>query len=275
MILIMTKNELNERAAELLAKKGETIEYYPPFNFETAKNDDTLIVLDLCADGDFQGFDPENFGKKLVSRGLPKSVKKVLLMVSDIWIKADISSPRDIETFAKNMENELYHAYYNVEVQCLYPTSGSTILVPPSDTNKNWEIYKIPSINYEPPQSLPNGPHSITEIKEKELIATTADIREWFCNGSYPYVSAITRDPHPALALFAIKAAREAAAKAKADQQQLPPPSQKAYVEDLSRLPESERLNTLKTFAQEIESLGIKLSVASTASSPSPTTPAK
>jgi hypothetical protein len=260
MIIVMTRNEANDKAAKLLAFKDEVICHYPFFNLDEATTDDTLILIDLSADGQFQDFDPKDLSIALISKGLPKSIKKILLMVSDISPSVGELHNKSILDFAEGIEKTLYSKYYSVQVHCLSNhIFGSMLIIPPSDENPNWEIYKL---NYNlSKQSLTNGPESIAEIKEKTLIGSTPNIREWLSDKKN--VSVISRPPHPAIALFAAKSRREEILEKQTvlNIQEMPA-SQVTYIKELSHLQPVERLKVLESFAKEVEKLGISLSVS-------------
>ena len=98
MIIVTTPNKMNCETAEFFQT---LIQYYPDMNLNVADGD-TLFVLDLNYNGDFQRhLSPDLFVEQLIKKGLPVHIKNIDLIVSDI------NPQKKLSVFAQEMVNYL------------------------------------------------------------------------------------------------------------------------------------------------------------------------
>jgi hypothetical protein len=143
MIIIMQNNQLNKEAAKLLAKKdndGNIIEPIQKMYEVDFKNitDDTLTILDITGDGNFQKDYPGKvLAMMLLERNLPTSIKKIQIIVSDVDWKEN-----PVVCVGREMSNYLQHEGRAVDVYTYNEVSVGPTCISLDKDKKEWKIEK-------------------------------------------------------------------------------------------------------------------------------------
>jgi len=159
MIIQMMETDLNRRAAEAMqqGKAKQGIQYYPQIDLSDVR-DEELTIIDLEADGEFQKkLSPERFAAFLVKKRLGSTVKKINLIVSDVY-----PFESALFTFAAECHQALLALEKNISVCVVSDLNQAlTLVCPPDHLNKKWQVFGVSSANY------------MADIAGKKLSTTT------------------------------------------------------------------------------------------------------
>ena len=191
MIIIMGSSEsdleINQRVAELFKNHGPVIQYSSSLmDLKPFEGDNTLILLDVSGKTCILHYGADDVARELIKQGLPKSVTKILLVVSDVPDHARWGFQRTLSKSADTMADTLAWAGYQTQVHCL-DNGGAYIkfLIPPDQNNNEWQIYRL---NSSPETSAPDL-ESLKREPNKEKVATTLDILAYLNDPQKAYIT--------------------------------------------------------------------------------------
>ncbi len=172
MILLMNNDPLNKTAAKWLVKDKESIQSYFLCRFDNI-NDDTLTLIDLTANGNFQEmYDGELFADKLVKRGMPASITTINLILSVF------SDKDDVGIFAQKLIYKLKKEYgIIVKVHVAADIDYNNFLLVPPISDDKWRVYTITNANIA--RIKPYDFDKLYQMPEKQLLWEGSDIYTW------------------------------------------------------------------------------------------------
>ena len=144
--------------------------------------DDTVFFIYLGGVITQQSLPPKAFAEHLIEAGMPKTVRKIYVIMSDID-----PANRPLFSFASTVARILSVEGYNLTVYApIDPQYSITVVVPPEDNAGAWKVYGIRRSDAKVVnEAMLFAHHSVSQnstrlaCKEKELIYTGKDIREW------------------------------------------------------------------------------------------------
>jgi hypothetical protein len=141
MILLWASNEPTIRVAEILAKscypereiQCDNQKYFRGHDFTI------LTIMDLSADGTFQELmEPKAYAEDLIKKGLPESVTRICLLVSDTQFKKSLAA------FSKSLAVALGNKGRTIKVHYVSKLNADyTLIVPPVNPTDDWSVFAI------------------------------------------------------------------------------------------------------------------------------------
>ncbi|MGV3740126.1 MAG: hypothetical protein ACO1N3_02385 [Gammaproteobacteria bacterium] len=159
MIIYCSKSAQNRCAIKALVAEQpqQTFYFHDDFVFSSNESNETLILLDLSANGLVQNFiSPEVIAEKLKNTNILNHIKDIRIMISDIIPEQPIS------VFAWELSKEILELDSNLSIEIFYigKTSDTPLLISPPEEGKNdWKIYNLPvgrSVSLEIPTEIQN-----------------------------------------------------------------------------------------------------------------------
>jgi hypothetical protein len=136
----MSQDELTTKAATLLSESVNPKREVQFDDEHSFKGDfDCLTVMDLSADGTFQELiEPKEFARILLKKGLPETVERICLLISDTQLKHSLA------VFSKRLAVELENRGRYIKVNYVSELNAYyTLVVSPSNNKDNWKVYAI------------------------------------------------------------------------------------------------------------------------------------
>ena len=193
MIIIMGDPKIHEGIVKLFKDMGPAIQYcstlmdLKPFEGHT-----TLILLDTSGKPTVLSVGADRFTRNLIEHGLPKSVTKILLVMSCNPEYYSWGSDSKLYESADIMAKQLANGFYHTQVHCLNNSdNGPRFLVPPDDQNKEWQIYQI----HDSSETHYTDLASLKEEPNKERIDTTPDILAYLNDPKKAYITKVPKNP--------------------------------------------------------------------------------
>ena len=172
MIIVTTPNKMNCETAEFFQT---LIQYYPDMNLNVADGD-TLFVLDLNYNGDFQRhLSPDLFVEQLIKKGLPVHIKNIDLIVSDI------NPQKKLSVFAQEMVNYLNKKNHERAMTVHVITDLNykiTMIDPPKADSSLWKVYGFKKLIFIPSKNE-EAYRALLKEQSKILLWEGADITQW------------------------------------------------------------------------------------------------
>lgn len=172
MIIVTTPNKMNCETAEFFQT---LIQYYPDMNLNVADGD-TLFVLDLNYNGDFQRhLSPDLFVEQLIKKGLPEHIKNIDFIVSDI------NPQKKLSVFAQEMVNYLNKKHHERAMTIHVITDLNykiTMIDPPKADSSLWKVYGFKKLIFIPSKNE-EAYRALLKEQSKILLWEGADITQW------------------------------------------------------------------------------------------------
>lgn len=143
MIIYFSKNEQNQCAIKaLIAEQPQQVFYYhDEFVFSSSESNETLILLDLSANGLVQSLiSPEIIAEKLNDAHILNHIKDIRILISDIITEQPIS------VFSWELSKAILELDSNLSIAIYYIGTMRDIpllIAPPEETEVNWKIYNL------------------------------------------------------------------------------------------------------------------------------------
>ncbi|MHB1949429.1 MAG: hypothetical protein ACYCQI_15105 [Gammaproteobacteria bacterium] len=175
MLIIMRDSKINQRSAEIIAKKYglDTHIYRYPFDeFFTGNRNEPIVVIDLDADGHFQHtFVPEFFATRMSVRNMFDEINDIYLLVSNITLD------KSLKVFATKLSNDiLKKTQKKITIHIPVDFHHFGILVVPPENDEHWKVYGLNSNDLRVSNlSL----DVLAQTKNKTLIWEGDDILQW------------------------------------------------------------------------------------------------
>ena len=147
MIIKFRNNQINQRAIDsLLSERPQEVFDYHDFpediDFSLNEADDTLILLDLTANGVVQSLlAPEIIVEELSDHGFLSHVKEIKILISDTL------SSQPISVFSWELCQKLIEFKHGSSISITYVgenDGSSTLIEPPIDSDPNWIVHVLP-----------------------------------------------------------------------------------------------------------------------------------
>jgi hypothetical protein len=135
MIILMAREPINKQAAAAI---NEEYQSYGNLNLSNMAGD-TLYIVDLRADGNFQKLShPKQMAKKLIHANLPTYVKNIHLIVSDIV------PGKSLLTYAIDLAKALKFHIPEIEVKVpAHIAHGATLICLPAAPENQWKVLDL------------------------------------------------------------------------------------------------------------------------------------
>ncbi len=166
MLILMNKNENNQKAAEYLQK------------IHADADDKRYFVIDIEQHFFKKNITPEEYAANLIESGLPDSIQDIYLLTSEI------TQDHFMAVFAHHLARcfaEFHHRTINIHIPS-YLSCEITLIVPPIENQ--WKIYGINR------SDLTHAELSFATIfaeKNKNLIWEGSDLLEWMNDPQQTY----------------------------------------------------------------------------------------
>ena len=179
-MIITRNNKISMFAANLLAKPNEIIQEDGGFDFNLPEdiNDDTLTIIDLTGDSEFQeAYHGKSLAEWLRKAGMTNRVRHIELIVSDVCQPNSL-----LEVLYQDLHDYLdLTGHKNIEAHASFAKGCRGSFIIPNPTTNNWNLYSIPaSVTYQYPKGYkPTTENLLRDFKDQLKLEIITNMRGW------------------------------------------------------------------------------------------------
>ena len=168
MIITFSYDINTKKASEIIASehKQSVLDYFGlPTDMVCDPSDNTLILLDLSADGKTQSsIEPWLIVEDLYTNNLLRHITSIQIIMSDV------SPSMPITGFAWEICKKIIEISPDSQISVSFssnPDDSPTLIEPPNSADGEWTIYSIP-------ESIVKSPQTVTGLKQFGIYKTNA-----------------------------------------------------------------------------------------------------